>query len=53
MFKMFGENVREMVGLEYGVKDLTESDVYTFYDSNLFCDMSFNSAWLLELRNEK
>lgn len=44
MFKMFEENVREMVRLGYGVEDSTESDVYTFYYSNLFCYMDFTSS---------
>lgn len=37
MFKMFGENVREMLSLGCGVKDPTENDDYAFYDSNVFC----------------
>lgn len=53
-FKIFGENVREIVSLGCRVKDSTESDVYTFYDSHLFCYVDFtSSAWFLGLRHEK
>lgn len=54
IFKMFGENVREMLSLGCGVKDPTVGDDYAFYVSNLFCYMDFtSSAWLLGFRHEK
>lgn len=49
MFWNGWEECEKMVSFGGDIKDIFESGDYTFYDSNLFCYMSFTSnAWLLE-----